>query len=131
MAKFKLNYNPTYSFMLADIFDAGDSSITFESKARIEPEWAELCRQWVKLDDPEIEMSLQIVGMGIVKVTQDEGVLLIANTEDARQLMDAVEAGAPGYGPQFIEHLVIGHWNLHFKRLDERLGKRNGFDKGS
>ena len=126
MGKFKLNYNPTYTFTLADIFDAGDNDITFESQARLDPDWASLCQAWIKNDSPKIEDSLEIVGMGILRVTQGDNILTIENEKDAETLMAAIEDDAPGHGQLFIEHLVIGHWNLHFTRLDERMGKQNG-----
>lgn len=132
MAKFKLNYNPTYTFNLGDIFDASvnanavdaeDSDIVFESKARLEPEWAQLNQKWMKEDEPPIKLSLEIVGMGITKVSQNGSELVIANSEGALELMNAIEEGAPGQGEIFIEHLVIGHWNLHFLRMGERKKK--------
>lgn len=126
MAKFKLNYNPIYTFTLADIFDAGDNDIIFESQARLAPEWASLCQEWINKDNPSLSESLQIVGMGISRVIQGDNTLTIENEKDAKVLMDAIEEDAPGFGQLFIEHLVIGHWNLHFVRINDRLGKQNG-----
>lgn len=123
MAKFKLNYNPIYAFTLADIFDNSDSSITFESKTRLEPEWAQACQKWIKLDEPPIKLSLEIVGMGICKVSQNGSELAIANADDAAALMAAIEEGSPGSGKLFIEHLVLGHWNLHFMEMKRRKKK--------
>jgi len=129
MAKFKLNYNPTYTFTLADIYDAGDNDITFESKNRLDPEWAQLCQDWIKEDEPPVELSLKIIGMGINKVIQGDMVLKIFDEKSASELLAAVDDSSPGYGQTFIEYLILGHWNLHFMRINERLGKSNGLNE--
>lgn len=128
-----LTYKPTYTFTSADIFDYSDTQLRFEAPARLPGEWAALCRQWVKEGAEDVGRALEIVGMAIIAVSQDEEIegeeptvvthrYPIQGREGAEALREAIEAGSPGHGDTFIKHLALGHYNLHFRRAEKLLG---------
>lgn len=129
-----LTYKPTYTFASADIFDYSDTQLRFEVPARQSPEWAALCRKWLKDGANDVGRALEIVGMAIIAVSQDEIVekdgqetqvthrYEIDGRAGAEALREAIEAGSPGHGDTFIKHLALGHYNLHFRRSEKLLG---------
>lgn len=128
-----LHYKPTYIFSSLDIFDYADTEpIIYEAYARQSPNWAMLCRDWLKDESEDVERALEIVGMAIVSVEQGGEKFQLHGIEGAKALRDAVEAENPGYGDVFVKHLALGHYALHFRRLDERLGNSpNGLEPSS
>lgn len=119
----KLAYKPTYKFTSLDIFDAADSDpITYEAHARQSGEWAALYQEWSKSDYEDTDRALDLIGLALVSVSQNGERWPINGREGAEALRAAVEADNPGYGDLFIKHLAIGHYNFHFRRLDELLG---------
>lgn len=123
----KINYKPTYSFTSLDIFDYADTDpITYEAHARQSPEWAALCRDWVRDGAEDVSRALEIVGLAFVSVSQDGQRYPLDGLNGAEALRAAVEADNPGYGDQFIKHLALAHYNYHFRRLDDLAGNSAG-----
>jgi hypothetical protein len=122
----KLIYNPTYEFNSADIFDNSEPPILYEAHSRQSPEWAALCREWLRDGAEDASRALEIVGRAIVSVSQNGEKFPLAGREGAEALREAIEANSPGYGDTFIKHLAIGHYNYHFNQLDDKLGNWPG-----
>lgn len=119
----KLNYNPTYTFSSVDVFDYADTEpITYEAHARQSSEWAAMCREWVADGAVDVERALDIVGLAIVSVSQNGERFPLAGRAGAEALRAAIEESNPGHGDTFIRHLALGHYSLHFRRAEERLG---------
>ena len=120
--KLKLSYNPTYTFVLADTFDASDDQLVFEAHARQPAEWARLVQAWLKDDAEDVARALEIVGRAITSVGQGGEKWPIEGREGAEALRDAIEEANPGHGDAFIKNLALGHYNYHFQRLGEMMG---------
>jgi hypothetical protein len=118
----KLNYNPTYIFTTADVFDNTEPPIIFESPSRLSPEWAAMTRNWIRDGAKDIGQALEIVGLAIVAVSQNGERFPLEGREGATALRKAIDLSSPGYGDTFIKHLALGHYNYHFNRLEDKLG---------
>ncbi|GIK36569.1 MAG: hypothetical protein BroJett011_04020 [Chloroflexota bacterium] len=117
----KLNYTPTYQFSSAEIFDATDQPLEFAAHSRLPAAWAALAKAWITSGSEDADVALTLVGMALVSVSQDGETYPIAGREGAEALRDAIEAASPGFGETFIKHLALGHYHLHFRRLEQRL----------
>lgn len=119
----KLNYKSTYTFTSLDIFDYADTEpITYEAYARLGSDWAAKAREWLVNDPENVETALDIVGLAIVSVSQGGERFALHGRAGAEALRATIEADNPGYGDTFIKHLALGHYALHFRRGEERLG---------
>lgn len=117
----KLNYNATYTFTSAEIYDATQPILIFTAITRPTTQWANLYRTWIKAGAEDASQAIEIVGRVIVGVEQDGQYFAIEGREGAEALHAAIEEASPGYGDAFIINLAIGHYNLHFNRLDALL----------
>lgn len=122
MNKIKLSYNPTYTFSLADAMDASETQMTFEAHSRQASAWSRLTRAWLDDEAQDVGRALEIVGQGIIAVSQDGQRYPLGGREGAEALRDAIEAENPGYGDEFIKNLALGFFNHHFQRLGEMMG---------
>lgn len=119
----KLNYKSTYTFSSLDVFDYADTEpIIYEACARLGSDWAAMARNWM-LDDPDnVDKALEIIGLAIVSVSQGGERFVLNGRAGAEALREAIEVDNPGHGDTFIKHLALGHYALHFRRAEERLG---------
>lgn len=131
--KLNLNYNPTYEFSTADIFDATDPPLFFEAVSRHSASWSRLVRQWraydedgnskIPISEANPDMAEEIIGMVIVSVRQEDGPRYPLNgREGAASLRAAIEEENPGKGASFMCQLAQGHYNHHFLRVDKLMG---------
>lgn len=119
---FQLKYNPIFRFSSGQIFDATETPLSFEAHTRQSSEWAALAHEWIRGGAEDVERALDLIGMAIIAVSQEGQRYPLGGREGAEALRTAIEESSPGSGDTFIKHLALGHYHLHFRTLEERLG---------
>lgn len=101
----KLNYNATVEITSHDMKDMSEPKLIYVVWRNRPMGWTDAVSKF--LDDAEnIDLALDVVALTVVTVSDGGKPQPVRTADKARELMDAIEAGNPGYGQAYIFRLA-------------------------
>lgn len=117
----KLDYKATFKVSNWEMGDFADSpEIIYELWANRPIGWREKCLEFIEGKYESIDLALDIVGMILVSVSQDDETWPIKGRDGAQELRDSVEEQNPGYGDTFIFTLAVALFNHYYEYAEQR-----------